>query len=230
MKNKTFVVFILSMIVCLSYLVSGALSSGQFDVQVCGDSIVSGFEECDITDLNSQTCVTRGYASGSLSCTFDCMFNESLCVFAPPSPQPTGGSSIPNTENETSSHYTQCNDDMDNDNDDFCDYNGCTINHTWLAPDYDCTNVLDDSEFNIISYEDVTNKTANQTKINEKESPKPTTNSYLIIFLVVLLLLIIAYASYLIKKNVDKNKIRNIIKLNKINRMNNIRFLHENKK
>ena len=48
----------------------------------CGDQVVYGTEECDGANLNSQTCVTRGHgqASGALSCTAGCEFNESACV------------------------------------------------------------------------------------------------------------------------------------------------------
>ncbi|MBW2966599.1 hypothetical protein KY342_05835 [Candidatus Woesearchaeota archaeon] len=58
---------------------------------VCGDSIVECGEQCDSGNLNSQTCVSLGYSSGSLSCTLNCTFNTSACVTAPSPPPSDGG-------------------------------------------------------------------------------------------------------------------------------------------
>lgn len=38
----------------------------------CGNNVREGAEVCDGTDLASQTCVTQGYASGTLSCHANC--------------------------------------------------------------------------------------------------------------------------------------------------------------
>lgn len=49
---------------------------------VCGNGAVEGSELCDGAALNSQTCVTQGYASGNLTCTGLCTFDTSGCVSA----------------------------------------------------------------------------------------------------------------------------------------------------
>jgi len=53
----------------------------------CGDNIIQKpnseglIEVCDGTALNNQTCITRGYKGGTLSCSSDCLtFNVSQCV------------------------------------------------------------------------------------------------------------------------------------------------------
>ncbi len=51
---------------------------------VCGNGVIEGSEECDTTNLAGQTCITKGYASGSLKCT-DCRFDIGECVSAQPS-------------------------------------------------------------------------------------------------------------------------------------------------
>lgn len=45
----------------------------------CGDGKVEGSEQCDKTDLNSSTCKSLGYDSGTLSCNTNCTFNVSAC-------------------------------------------------------------------------------------------------------------------------------------------------------
>lgn len=47
---------------------------------VCGNSVVQAGESCDGTDFGDQTCESRGYASGTLSCRDDCTVNESACI------------------------------------------------------------------------------------------------------------------------------------------------------
>jgi len=46
---------------------------------VCGDGTVYGAEQCDGTNLNGQTCVTKGYFTGTLSCSSGCQFDTSGC-------------------------------------------------------------------------------------------------------------------------------------------------------
>lgn len=49
----------------------------------CGDNTKDPGETCDGTDLDSETCVTQGFASGTLSCAGDCLsFVTSSCVAA----------------------------------------------------------------------------------------------------------------------------------------------------
>jgi hypothetical protein len=56
---------------------------------ICGDGVINSGEECDGANLNGQTCVLKGFASGTLSCSSSCAFNTSLCVAAAPVPVPS---------------------------------------------------------------------------------------------------------------------------------------------
>lgn len=50
----------------------------------CGDGIKNDpGEDCDKLDLNGQSCVLKGYASGNLTCNANCTFNTASCVSAP---------------------------------------------------------------------------------------------------------------------------------------------------
>jgi hypothetical protein len=54
------------------------LSGGS--VSVCGNWVVESGEECDLGNLNGQTCQTQGFFGGQLSCTVGtCVFNTSGC-------------------------------------------------------------------------------------------------------------------------------------------------------
>ena len=47
----------------------------------CGDGIVRlGVEDCDGSDLNGQTCASRGLPSGTLKCSSTCTFDTSGCT------------------------------------------------------------------------------------------------------------------------------------------------------
>ena len=48
----------------------------------CGNGQIDSGEECDGTNLNSQTCISlnKGYTSGTLSCNSLCAFDTSKCV------------------------------------------------------------------------------------------------------------------------------------------------------
>jgi len=49
---------------------------------LCGDGTIDfrQGEECDGSNLGSQTCTTMGYTSGTLSCDSSCQFNATLCT------------------------------------------------------------------------------------------------------------------------------------------------------
>lgn len=47
---------------------------------ICGNIVKEGGEECDNSDLGGQTCQSRGFSGGSLSCNNDCTFNTSGCT------------------------------------------------------------------------------------------------------------------------------------------------------
>ncbi len=60
-------------------------------VLVCGNNQKDGSEQCDGSDLAGETCVTRGYSGGTLSCKTDCTFNVSGCTTDAPPPSGGGG-------------------------------------------------------------------------------------------------------------------------------------------
>lgn len=47
---------------------------------VCGNGTLESGEQCDGSQLGGQTCASRGYSSGALSCGSNCSFNTSNCV------------------------------------------------------------------------------------------------------------------------------------------------------
>ncbi len=47
---------------------------------VCGNGTKEGTEQCDGSDLGGESCVTRGYTGGTLSCDAGCTFNTSNCT------------------------------------------------------------------------------------------------------------------------------------------------------
>lgn len=49
-------------------------------ITVCGNNIKEGSEDCDGTDLSSQTCIRKGYVGGTLACNTNCTFNTSNCT------------------------------------------------------------------------------------------------------------------------------------------------------
>jgi len=46
----------------------------------CGNSIKEEGEQCDGADLDGQTCVSRGFTGGTLSCNANCTFNTNSCT------------------------------------------------------------------------------------------------------------------------------------------------------
>lgn len=50
---------------------------------VCGDGIADEGEVCDDTDLGGRTCVSLGYAGGTLACTASCLLSTAGCTGVP---------------------------------------------------------------------------------------------------------------------------------------------------
>ena len=61
-------------------------------VEGCGDDIINGSEQCDGADLGGASCVSRGYASGTLSCSGSCTFETNACILVPSNSGNTYGS------------------------------------------------------------------------------------------------------------------------------------------
>jgi hypothetical protein len=76
---------------------------------VCGNGEIEGGEDCEGEDLNNQTCISLGYASGDLSCDIACSFDTSECIAPSPTPTPTPSpsSSPSSTSTPTSSPTTE---------------------------------------------------------------------------------------------------------------------------
>jgi len=49
---------------------------------LCGNDIAEENEYCDGVDLRNFNCASLGYDHGTLSCTSECVFNESLCEYS----------------------------------------------------------------------------------------------------------------------------------------------------
>jgi len=47
---------------------------------VCGDAMVVGSEDCDGTNLDGETCMSRGFTAGTLACSGSCTFNTAGCT------------------------------------------------------------------------------------------------------------------------------------------------------
>jgi hypothetical protein len=73
---------------------SGTVSI-QANVPGCGDNIIQSGEECDGSNLGGQTCQSRGFSSGTLSCNSNCTFNTSQCSSAPSGGGGGGGGYYP---------------------------------------------------------------------------------------------------------------------------------------
>jgi hypothetical protein len=64
---------------CDKYILTGCYSE-----PFCGDGAVNRLgEECDVLDLNAQTCDSLGFSGGQLTCSADCHFDRSNCGMAP---------------------------------------------------------------------------------------------------------------------------------------------------
>lgn len=134
MKKSVLICLVTLFIAVISTGFVFAFSVGKFTVSqinFCGNGIIADKEECDLANLGDKTCLTLGYSSGSLSCTSECTFNESQCVYS--SSSGVGG------DGGNEKLIRECNDGIDNDNDNLID-----------SKDPGCSNVLDNSESDAI--------------------------------------------------------------------------------
>ena len=78
---------------------SYVLESGASFAGYCGDGFIDPAEDCEGSDLNSQTCVTQGFVSGTLTCSSACAFVTSACNSGGGGPGGGGGASglVPST-------------------------------------------------------------------------------------------------------------------------------------
>lgn len=62
---------------------SQSVINATIKISVCGNNIKEGGEDCDGSDLNGQSCSSRGFSGGgTLSCLPACSFNTSSCISA----------------------------------------------------------------------------------------------------------------------------------------------------
>ena len=59
---------------------SFVLEAGGSSAYYCGDGFRDPTETCDGTDLNSATCASQGFDSGTLSCSSSCAYVTSSCT------------------------------------------------------------------------------------------------------------------------------------------------------
>ncbi len=81
-------------VLALAVYISGCGDNGNDNIfiDVCGNGNIEGNEDCDGTDLNGETCVSRGFESGTLSCDSSCRFDTSQCSGT--GPTPTNGATV----------------------------------------------------------------------------------------------------------------------------------------
>jgi hypothetical protein len=86
---------------------SYTVESGDGFEFYCGDGFVDTGEDCEGSDLNSGTCVTEGFASGTLSCS-SCSFDTSSCEAAAATSSGGGGSAraVSKTESDAATTKT----------------------------------------------------------------------------------------------------------------------------
>ena len=92
--QKYFLPIFLIFVFCILNLApQSALASGTTNITIeiislCGNGVIDQGEQCDGSNLAGQTCSSRGYTGGTLSCNSTCTINTSQCTSASP---PSGG-------------------------------------------------------------------------------------------------------------------------------------------
>jgi hypothetical protein len=98
-QPNALLIFIISLL--SSFSLSTVFVYGQADsfttisatvkLNICGDGIVEGPEDCEGEDLNGRTCQLLGFGGGDLSCDIACSFDTKNCIAPTPTPSPTPG-------------------------------------------------------------------------------------------------------------------------------------------
>ena len=68
-------------------------------LNICGDNVVEGPEDCEGNNLNGKSCTNVGHTGGTLTCDISCSFDKTACTdFSTPTPttSPTTVSEEPN--------------------------------------------------------------------------------------------------------------------------------------
>jgi len=97
-RNITFSVLDKELEIAESNLVNLVVNS----MPDCGDGVIEGSEQCEVGNLDGQTCITKGFDKGTLICS-SCSFDTSGCsnnVNSPPG-SPSGGGGSPTDDEES---------------------------------------------------------------------------------------------------------------------------------
>jgi len=84
-KNYFPPVFLIFVFCVLNFAPLSVFASGTTNITIeilalCGNNIKETGEECDGTDLAGQSCTSKGYTGGTLSCNSSCNFVTSACT------------------------------------------------------------------------------------------------------------------------------------------------------
>jgi len=131
-------------------LLSHKFASGSIDctvkLSICGNGSKESGEDCDNGDLGGQTCQSRGFSGGSLSCNIDCTLNTSGCTSGGGGGISGGGGPINPPQIQRA--------DVNNDNKvDISDFNILMVN--WGAAgsnsaDFNSDGIVDLFDFNLL--------------------------------------------------------------------------------
>lgn len=73
-------VVLLTLFIFGTRAVAQSVNVGASVSHTCGNGVVDSGEQCDGSSLNGQTCVSRGFSEGMLSCNSNCTFNTTQCT------------------------------------------------------------------------------------------------------------------------------------------------------
>ena len=79
MKKVSVLIFLITSLALLSGSIYASVQEASTG-SGCGDGVIQSGEECDGSNLAGQTCTSRGFSGGSLSCNSNCTINTSACT------------------------------------------------------------------------------------------------------------------------------------------------------
>lgn len=95
-SNKIIIfIFFFTLLVSFGASVYASTQRASTGASLCGNGVIDIGEECDGANLASQTCISRGFESGPLSCDPSCTINTTQCVSASSGGGGGGGGATP---------------------------------------------------------------------------------------------------------------------------------------